>query len=43
MTDIVDINTTIAPFKRDVRAKKAINLDEDISYMRKMGNGNTTS
>ncbi len=30
MTDIVYINDTITLFKRDVRAKKAINLDENI-------------
>ena len=35
--DIVDINTTIASFKRDMRAKKAINLDKDIFHIRKMG------
>ncbi len=27
MTDTVDINDTVAPFKKDVRAKEAINLD----------------
>ncbi len=26
----MDINDTMAPFRRDVRAKEAVNLDEDI-------------
>ncbi len=31
MTDsLVDINDTVAPFKRDVRAKEVVNLDENI-------------
>ena len=39
----MDINATVVPFKRDIRVKKAINLDEDISHMKKMGSENTTS
>ncbi len=31
MTDtLVDINNIVAPFKRDMRAKEVVNLDEDI-------------
>ncbi len=33
----MDINDTVAPFKRDVRAKEAINLDEDILPHEKNG------
>ena len=37
MTDTVDINATIALFKRNVRVKKAVNLDEDILPHEKNG------
>ncbi len=35
--DIVDINDIMAPFKRDTRAKEAVNLDEDILPHEKNG------
>ena len=41
--DTVDKNTIVALIKRDVRVKEAINLDEDISHMRKIENGKTIS
>ncbi len=33
----MDINDTVAPFKRDVRAKEAVNHDEDILPYEKNG------
>ncbi len=33
----MDINDTVVPFKRDARAKEAVNLDEDILPHEKNG------
>ncbi len=33
----MDINDIVAPFKRDVRAKEAVNLDKDILPHEKNG------
>ncbi len=33
----MDTNDKVAPFKRDVRAKEAVNLDEDILPHKKNG------
>ncbi len=33
----MDINDIVAPFKRDMRAKEAVNLDEDILPHEKNG------
>ena len=30
MIDTIDINTIVASFKRDVRAKEVVNLDKNI-------------
>ncbi len=37
MTDIIDINNIVTSFKRNIKIKKVVNLDENILLYKKSG------